>query len=56
MVSLLNRNPTKRLGAGPEGAAEIMKHKFFEAINWDDVINKRTNPPKPRLRSEHFNQ
>jgi serine/threonine protein kinase len=38
MVSLLNRNPTKRLGAGPEGAAEIMKHKFFESINWDDVM------------------
>lgn len=56
MVSLLNRNPTKRLGAGPEGANEIMKHKFFESLNWDDVINKRTNPPKPRLRSEHFNQ
>ena len=55
MVSLLNRNPTKRLGAGPEGAAEIMKHKFFESINWDDVMQKNTNPPKPRLRSEHFN-
>jgi len=23
MVTLLNRNPTKRLGAGPDGAAEI---------------------------------
>jgi serine/threonine protein kinase len=55
MVSLLNRNPTKRLGAGPEGAHEIMRHPFFNSINWDDVAAKNTNPPKPRLRCEHFN-
>jgi len=55
MVSLLNRNPTKRLGAGPEGALEIQRHPFFESINWDEVINKRTKPPKPKLRSENFN-
>jgi len=56
MVSLLNRNPTKRLGAGPEGAQEIMKHPFFNKINWDDVVHKRTDPPKPRLRCEHFDK
>ena len=37
MVSLLNRNPTRRLGAGPEGPLEIMRHPFFASINWEDV-------------------
>jgi len=55
MVSLLNRNPTRRLGAGPDGAVEIMKHPFFATVNWDDVLCKRTSPPKPRIRTEHFN-
>lgn len=55
MVSLLNRNPTRRLGAGPDGAVEIMKHPFFANTNWDDVLNKRSNPPKPRIRTENFN-
>lgn len=55
MVSLLNRNPTKRLGAGPEGALEIQRHPFFATTNWDDVLLKRTKPPRPRLRTEHFN-
>lgn len=55
MVSLLNRNPTRRLGAGPDGATEIMAHPFFASINWADVLHKRSNPPKPRLRTENFN-
>ena len=29
IVSLLNRNPSKRLGAGAEGADEIKRHPFF---------------------------
>jgi serine/threonine protein kinase len=55
MVSLLNRNPTRRLGAGPEGALEIMKHPFFNGIDWADVIGKNTSPVLPRVRTEHFN-
>lgn len=55
MVSLLNRNPTRRLGAGPEGALEIMRHPFFDGINWTDVANKNTHPPLPRIRTEDFN-
>jgi len=30
----LNRNPSKRLGAGPDGAEEIKKHPFFRDIDW----------------------
>jgi serine/threonine protein kinase len=55
MVALLNRNPTKRLGSGPEGALEIMRHPFFKNVDWDMVLHKQTNPPRPRIRTEHFN-
>ena len=47
IVALLNRNPIKRLGSGVSGAKEIMKHPFFEGINWEDIIKKNTKPPKP---------
>jgi len=30
LISLLNRNPHKRLGAGPNGAEDIKKHIFFK--------------------------
>ena len=32
--SLLSRNTTKRLGAGPEGADAIKAHAFFSEIDW----------------------
>lgn len=34
IVSLLNRNPSRRLGAGPEGADEIKRHPFFKDLDW----------------------
>ena len=56
IVSLLNRNPTKRLGSGPEGAEEIMRHPFFASVNWRDVLEKKTNPPKPRVGTDDFDR
>eukprot|EP00347_Sterkiella_histriomuscorum_P002658 403367298 len=44
ITKLLRRNPLERLGAGDLGAKEIKEHPFFEGINWNDVINKRTYP------------
>lgn len=41
IVSLLNRNPSKRLGAGPEGAEEIKRHPFFKTIDWTGVKDKK---------------
>jgi protein-serine/threonine kinase len=43
IISLLNRNPSKRLGSKPgeEGAQMIMKHPFFADINWDDLLSKK---------------
>ena len=55
MVTLLNRNPTKRLGAGPDGANEIQRHPFFASINWDDILLRKSNPPRPPRRTEDFN-
>ena len=37
IVNLLNRNPSKRLGAGSDGADEIKRHPFFSAVDWDKV-------------------
>ncbi|KAL7310939.1 Serine/threonine kinase, variant 2 [Mucor circinelloides] len=42
---LLNRDPKKRLGAGPSDAAEIKEHPFFYGVNWDDMLAKRVPPP-----------
>lgn len=40
---LLNKDPEKRLGArGPE---DIMGHRWFGDINWDDVAGDRYTPP-----------
>lgn len=53
LISLLNRNPNKRLGAGPTDAEEIKKHPFFDPIDWDRVLAKGYEMPKPLLR--HIN-
>ena len=37
IVHLLNRNPSKRLGAGVDGADEIKIHPFFYGIDWDII-------------------
>jgi len=37
ILDLLNRNPKKRLGAGPEDADEIKRHEFFNGLNWKDA-------------------
>ncbi|KAI7864786.1 kinase-like domain-containing protein [Spinellus fusiger] len=42
---LLTRDPVKRLGAGPNDAADIKAHPFFRAVNWDDMLAKRVAPP-----------
>lgn len=56
IVSLLNRNPSKRLGAGPDGADEIRRHAFFGDINWQDVKERKLQPPKPEINTKYFAQ
>ncbi|MGH0117872.1 UNVERIFIED_CONTAM: hypothetical protein FKN15_003903 [Acipenser sinensis] len=41
------------LGGGPDDAKDVMTHKFFTAINWQDVLQKKLVPPfKPQVTSE----
>lgn len=35
-----------RLGGGPNDAKEIMQHKFFAGINWQDVYEKKVGSYK----------
>ena len=54
IVALLNRNPSKRLGAGPGGAEEIKKHPFFNGIDWEAVRDRKLKPPKPDINMKMF--
>lgn len=50
ITGLLDRDPAKRLGAGPTGPKEIKAHPFFDSINWADLEAKRVPAPwKPQL-------
>jgi serine/threonine protein kinase len=51
LTSLLNRNPSKRIGAGPRGAEEIKEHLFFKDIDWNKVYNKEYKVPEPHIRN-----
>ncbi|KAI8979406.1 hypothetical protein BDF20DRAFT_503174 [Mycotypha africana] len=42
---LLQRDPTRRLGGGPEDSLSIKQHPFFRGVNWDDMLAKRVPPP-----------
>uniref|UniRef100_A0A7N8X8J1 non-specific serine/threonine protein kinase n=1 Tax=Mastacembelus armatus TaxID=205130 RepID=A0A7N8X8J1_9TELE len=53
LAGLLKKDPKQRLGGGPDDAKEVMSHKFFTSINWQDVTEKRLIPPfKPQVTSE----
>jgi serine/threonine protein kinase len=41
---LLNRDPSKRLGGGPNGGRDIMAHSFFDPIDWDKLARKEIKP------------
>ncbi|CAG9324763.1 unnamed protein product [Blepharisma stoltei] len=42
---LLNRDPSKRLGASKRDADEIKEHPFFENIDWNAFLNKTVTAP-----------
>ena len=42
---LLQKDPNKRLGGSIKDAQEIKEHPYFKDVNWDDVYNKRIQPP-----------
>lgn len=53
LSALLEKNPQKRLGGGPDDVKEIMAHPFFASINWNDLYHKKIVPPfKPQVTSD----
>ena len=50
---LLERDPRKRLGAGPGDADDIKQHCFFTGVDWNKYLKKHIQPPfKPIVESE----
>jgi serine/threonine protein kinase len=41
MSRLLQKNPASR----PQTINEVMKHSWFEDVNWKDVLDKKVRPP-----------
>jgi serine/threonine protein kinase len=42
---LLQKDPVMRLGCGEPGYSEVMRHPFFESIDWVAISNKQVEPP-----------
>ncbi|KAI9137632.1 kinase-like domain-containing protein [Paraphysoderma sedebokerense] len=52
LTGLINRDPVKRLGSGPNGAADIKSHPFFASVDWNKLLQKKIPPPfKPHVES-----
>ena len=50
---LLKRQPSLRLGAGPDDAEMVKRHPFFRHVNWVETEARRADPPiKPMLVSD----
>ncbi|XP_073686417.1 ribosomal protein S6 kinase alpha-3 isoform X3 [Garra rufa] len=43
--SLFKRNPSNRLGAGPDGVEEIKRHPFYANIDWNKLFRREIHPP-----------
>jgi len=50
---LLTQDRTKRLGSMKEGAEGVMKHRFFQNVDWLEVYYRQLKPPiVPTLKQE----
>ena len=45
LEGMLTRNPSQRLGAGPNGSDNIRGHPFFNSIDWEAPMHVRSLPP-----------
>lgn len=53
LEGLLIKDPKARLGGGEDDAKEIMRHQFFQSLNWQDLYEKKVQTPwKPDIKSE----
>ena len=51
LKDLFKIKPKDRLGS-KLGAEEIKQHKFFEGIDFDELLRKQTKPPITFIKSE----
>jgi serine/threonine protein kinase len=42
---LLQKNPLKRLGAGPNDALDVRRHRFFQGVEWEKLLQKQLDAP-----------
>mmetsp|Transcript_3043 Transcript_3043/g.10694 ORF Transcript_3043/g.10694 Transcript_3043/m.10694 type:complete len:367 (+) Transcript_3043:73-1173(+) len=50
---LLNRSPEQRLGSGPTDAEELKTHPFFDAMDWQALLDRRVVPEfKPKVQGD----
>jgi serine/threonine protein kinase len=42
---LLQRDPSKRLGASKKDAEDVKMEPFFRGVDWDAYLNKQVKPP-----------
>ncbi|GBF87745.1 cyclic nucleotide dependent kinase [Raphidocelis subcapitata] len=52
ITRLLERKPTKRLGMLSGGATDVMRHKWFDGIDWEALEAKRVTPPRRPKESD----
>lgn len=43
--SLMNFDPNKRLGGGAADGEEVRLHNFFDAVDWQQVLQREVQPP-----------
>ena len=52
IARLLEKDPTKRIACGIEGADEIKRHAWFRDIDWDRLIERKVTPPfVPKIKT-----
>ncbi|KAK3084952.1 hypothetical protein FSP39_021972 [Pinctada imbricata] len=50
---LLKKSPQERLGGAADDAKPIKHHAFFRHMNWNDLLQRKVEPPfKPSVTSE----
>merc|ERR1719285_1607662 len=42
---LLHKDPKQRLGSGKGEIEDIKKHQWFKEVRWDDLLEKKVDPP-----------
>ncbi|GLD92645.1 hypothetical protein PINS_up001224 [Pythium insidiosum] len=52
ITKLLTKDPAYRLGCGAQGVEEIKQHPFFADIDWEGLLQKRVEVPRPPHRME----